>query len=148
MHRGVSHKSSYVRAQPNFNYGGVYTDGDRQIIIDRKDLPNDWILNATDQWYIVYQGKRYELKAVDEYEFNYGYLITMTRLDGAIVDQNVNIRILDRLCYSEILDVTSPELVMQTQIDAFAFDEAVTYTISNLDNLEIMILPDSLAFDC
>lgn len=133
MHREFSYHGGFTTANSNFLYGGIFTDSTRQMIIDRVDLPKDWVLRATDEWYITYMGDRWELKAVEAFEVNYGYLITLDRVEGAVNNKTENVIISDHLDFDDELELVSPELDILRPSTTLSFTQSavVNFIIHN-----------------
>ena len=101
IHRGFNYDIGYLKANSNFTYGGIYTDSTRVVYIDAVDLPKDFGLNATDSFYVVYEGNRWEIKAVEKFEQELGFIVTLERVDGAITDQIIEITVRERLQFHQ-----------------------------------------------
>lgn len=146
IHRDIKQSIGYLKANSNFTYGGVFTDAHRIVIIDRKDLPG-WTLDASDQFYIVYQNQRWELKEVSEFEFGLAYYLTLSRVDGAIVNKIHTEHVRHRLEFFERFEGGSPEMEYLTCIDNLTFtqqvdlqfirDRRVQQTLTFTEHLEI-----------
>jgi len=63
--------------------GGSFEAGKRTFIIDRSDVESDWIVTVQD--WIVYDGKRFDITQVDEYEYKTAWLIQAKVVEGATV---------------------------------------------------------------
>lgn len=126
IHRGFTYDIGFLKANSNFTYGGIYTDAIRQVIIDRKDLPVGLELDSTDQFYIVYSGQRWELKAVEEIEYKLAYTITLARVDGAVLNQIVNLNVRDRLEFDETIGGGDSEIQFLNPVDILTFNQTVT----------------------
>jgi hypothetical protein len=141
VHRSFSYDIGYLKANSNFTYGGIYTEGTRQIIIDRADLPPGYTIDSTDQFYIVYDGCRYEIKEVAEFEYKLAYLITANRLDGAIINEIFNLQIRDQLCLSEELTGGTDEYELIDLLDILEFEQSVTFNaIRNLPVIDTTLI--------
>lgn len=96
IHRDIKYDIGYLKANSNFTYGGVFTEGTRQVLLDKSDLPRDFTINVVDTQYIVFQRKRYAIKSVDELEVPC-YCITMQETKGVAVNQIHVASVHDRL---------------------------------------------------
>jgi len=127
VHRSFSYDIGYLKANSNFTYGGIFTEGTRQIIIDRRDLPKDYVIDSVDKFYLVYDGTRYEIKDVQEFEYKLAYLITANRLDGAINGQIRNLSIRDRLTFDETISGGDHEVQFAEVNEKLDFTDTVTF---------------------
>lgn len=101
IHKNFIYDIGFLKANSNFTYGGIFTEGTRQIIIDRSDLPAGFEIMPSDQYSIVYDHKRYSIKSVDEYEQKMAYLITMVEVKGAPVNEVYELQVHSRLKFTE-----------------------------------------------
>lgn len=76
---------SYISAGKEFVYGGTYDIGTRWFYIDPKDLPADYVIKS-DDW-IVYQGKKYEIKVIRDNEFDLLWEVLGEELVGVVPEQ-------------------------------------------------------------
>jgi hypothetical protein len=80
---------SVISANKSFVYGGTYDSSTRLFIIDRKDVP-DLVFKtfepSQDDW-IVYKGRKYEIKVITEFEFESAWVITGTAVLGDTPEQ-------------------------------------------------------------
>ena len=79
--REVIQTISMISANKKFVQGGLFETGTRSFIIDRRDCPTLTAIHNED--WIVYNGKRYEIKWIDEFEQNTAWLIIGKELEGA-----------------------------------------------------------------
>ena len=85
--REVINTISMISANKKFVQGGTFATGTRTFIIDRRDVPNLAVINNED--WIMYDGKRYELKWIDEFEQNTAWLIIAKQLVGHETGEDV-----------------------------------------------------------
>ena len=88
---------SYLAANKNFTYGGEFKIGDRELIIDQRDLPTrNYELSMSD--YIVFDGKRYNIVDTIALDFRKGWYIhgrqtqeqkTYQLIDGLFVERPI-----------------------------------------------------------
>ena len=73
VHKNFFYSISFIRANSNFVTGGDVEIGDRQFIIDAKDLPRRYqvVLNQ----YIIWEHKRYDITKVYGLEYGTGWFI-------------------------------------------------------------------------
>ena len=100
IHKDFKFDIGYLRANSNFTYGSLYTEGTRQILIDRLDLPRDFTITVTDSQYVVFLHRRYAIKSVDQLEIPCYYL-TVQETRGAPVSEVHVVEAFDRLAVLE-----------------------------------------------
>jgi len=83
--REVIQSISQISANKAFVYGGSFDSGLRKFIIDARDLPEGFELTS-DDW-LVYNGRRYEIKAIWEFEFGAAWIVVGKELMGRIAEQ-------------------------------------------------------------
>jgi hypothetical protein len=64
---------SFIAANKNFTYGGIFEKGERIIVIDADDLPSGF--QITTEMYVVYSNRRYEIKDATLAEENKAWLL-------------------------------------------------------------------------
>lgn len=79
-----------------FNYGGDLDVERRVFVIDRRDIPSVEFTN-TEQWYIIYNHKRYSFEKMDNFEYKECYFITGRQVTGTQVIEQHNIQVHDWL---------------------------------------------------
>ena len=84
--REVIQSISVISANKKIVQGGMYDVGMRTFIIDRRDANFDTITN--DDW-IVYDDKRYDIKAIEEFEQRTAWLIIARELEGVVPAQDL-----------------------------------------------------------
>lgn len=72
---------SIISANKKVVQGGTYDPGERKFIIDRSDAPG-WEL-VYDDW-IVYNGKRYDIKKIEEFEQSTAWLVIGREVERVI----------------------------------------------------------------
>jgi len=80
---------SMISSDKQFVYGGTYDRASRWFYIDPRDLPIGYEI-AQDDW-IVYGGKKYEIKQVKDNEFDTLWEVMGTELIGVIPEQIHNL---------------------------------------------------------
>jgi len=83
--RTVQQSISLISSNKEFVTGGTYDAGARDFIIDRRDCPTLPELNA-DDW-LVYGGGKYQIKTVESFEVDIGWIITARKLVGEVPEQ-------------------------------------------------------------
>lgn len=71
IHREFVYDLTFIATNKNFTYGGHFDTTQRRLIIDRKDLPSDFEIKVG--YYFISDGKRYEVKQVEEFEERRAY---------------------------------------------------------------------------
>lgn len=71
--RSFEYDLAFIASNKNFTYGGFFDKQRRRVIIDRRDLAADFEIKVG--YYLIFDGNRYEIEAVSEFEERAGYLI-------------------------------------------------------------------------
>ena len=71
---------SKISSNKEFAFGGTYDSAQREFIIDRRDVRNLPELSA-DDW-IVFNERKYQVKSVEAFEYDTGWVITARELVG------------------------------------------------------------------
>lgn len=79
--REVIQTISMISANKKIVQGGTFDPGMRKFLIDRTDVATTWTIEK-DDW-IVYDGKRYDVKSVEEYEYKTGWIVAAKEIEGA-----------------------------------------------------------------
>jgi hypothetical protein len=79
--RAVVQTISMISANKQVVQGGTFDPGLRTFIIDRRDVPSTYELHQ-DDW-ITFDGFRYDIKKVDEYEYKTAWLVQAKLIEGA-----------------------------------------------------------------
>ncbi len=83
--RSVQQGISLISANKEFVTGGSYDVGTRNFIIDRRDCPTLPDLTA-DDWLVYHCGK-YQIKSIEEFEIDCGWIVTARKLIGETPEQ-------------------------------------------------------------
>lgn len=73
--RKYSYDLTFLAANKNFQMGGLYEVGIRRMIIDRADLPTNFEIRQ--HYHIIHNRDRYEIEAIQFYEVDKFYLLTL-----------------------------------------------------------------------
>jgi len=84
MQKEVRKSISQISANKTFVVGGTYDAGRRIFIVDRDDTP---ALDLTNNSYLVYRNRKYEIESFQEYEFESGWIIVGRELIGEVPEQ-------------------------------------------------------------
>jgi hypothetical protein len=79
--RNFIYDLTFVAANKNFTYGGLFDEKTRTMIIDIKDAPKGFVLTMND--HLVFETRRHEIKAFDLAEHNQGWLLQCIELDSS-----------------------------------------------------------------
>lgn len=93
--RDVIQTISMISANKKVVQGGTFDPGMRRFIIDRTDVAADWEVKK-DDW-IGYDGKRYDVKSVEEYEYKTAWLVTAKLIEGAPAYEDIHLKTNDYL---------------------------------------------------
>ena len=85
LNRTQTQTISMISSDKQFVYGGTYDIGTRNFFIDPRDLVAGYEV-AMDDW-IVYRGKKYEIKTVMNNEFDSLWEVTAVEMMGVVPDQ-------------------------------------------------------------
>jgi hypothetical protein len=87
LSRDITQTISMISANKQLLQGGTFDPGLRRFIVDRNDVPTSFTLKK-DDW-LVYDGRRYDIKTVEEFEYKTGWLIAAKQIQGAAVNQDI-----------------------------------------------------------
>ncbi len=93
--REVVQTISQISANKAFVYGGSYDSGARTFIIDSRDMPDDYEF-TNDDW-IVYNNKRYEIKSIEEFEQHTAWVIVGKEVRGVTPEQIIQKQVTSNL---------------------------------------------------
>jgi sulfur transfer complex TusBCD TusB component (DsrH family) len=83
--REVVQTITQISANKMFVYGGSYDAGTRMFIIDARDMPNNYEF-TNDDW-LIYNGRRYDIKSIEEFEQNAAWSIIGKEVKGVRPEQ-------------------------------------------------------------
>lgn len=81
---------SYIAANKNFTYGALFNRKVKIILIDQSDIRG---IRIEPEDYIVLDNRRYDIKNIEDLEFNTGYIIIGEQIEGVTVGAIHNISI-------------------------------------------------------
>lgn len=84
LQREIRKSISQISANKMFVTGGTYSAGRRIFIVDRTDVPT---LTLTENSYVVYRDRKYEIESYQEFEFESGWTIVGRELVGEVPEQ-------------------------------------------------------------
>ena len=82
---------SIISANKSFVYGGSFDAGTRTFIVDARDLPDAYEIQ-NDDWF-VYNGRRYDLKNISEFEQHTGWIMIGREVKGVRPEQIFHMRV-------------------------------------------------------
>lgn len=83
--RSFVYDLAYISANKDFTTGGFFDPEDRKIILDAKDLPNNFIPIVDD--FCIFQNAKYEVKEVFHFEDDTAYIVLVRKIRGAPIDR-------------------------------------------------------------
>jgi hypothetical protein len=91
MSRDFAYDLSFIAANKNFTYGGMFDTSTRLIIVDKADLPKDYIPTIDDR--AIFDGERYQMGPMGSTVYNLGYIFTLKHLESQktenVIDQKI-----------------------------------------------------------
>lgn len=91
INREVVQTISMISANKKFVYGGYHDSRTRLFIIERRDVPTLSDLKQ-DDWF-VFNGKKYELKSIQEFEYDTAWVVTGKQIVGEVPEQIHNLNV-------------------------------------------------------
>lgn len=88
--REVIQTISIISANKQLVQGGLFYPGVRRFIIDRSDVSSSYSIEP-DDW-IVYNGARYDIQSVEEFEYKTAWLVIAKRIEGAPVYEDHHVK--------------------------------------------------------
>lgn len=85
--REFAYDLAFIASAKNFTYGMQFETGIRRVIVDLRDLPSGWRPDYND--YVVYRQVRYDIKEIQEFEFDSGIIYTLKALEGQVSNNNI-----------------------------------------------------------
>ena len=87
--REATQNISVISANKAFVFGGTYDSSTRMFIVDRRDVPDLDLkeFDPTQDDWLVYKGRKYEIKSFQEFEFDSAWVFTAKAVLGDIPEQ-------------------------------------------------------------
>jgi hypothetical protein len=104
LDRVAQQSISLISSNKQFVSGGTYDVGTREFIIDRRDCPLLQTLSA-DDW-IVYNLGKYQIKNIQSFEANAGWIVTAKHLKGEVPERIVHVKVHDLLTFESVASAT------------------------------------------
>lgn len=103
------HRDSVFSAalKSEFQYGQSVQLGDKTLLLDRGDLPKDFVL-GTENWFMIIDNRRYEVSRVEEYEYRLAYFVVLKELKGAPLGRIIEIKVSDCIRPHAQIDANYP----------------------------------------
>jgi len=96
--REVIQSISQISANKAFVYGGTFDSRMRSFIIERRDAP---AVELKDDDWLVLDGRKYEIKSIQEFEFDTAWVIVARQILGEVPEQ------IHPLAVDHLLDISS-----------------------------------------
>ncbi len=128
---------SQISANKKFTSGGTFEKGVRDFIIDRSDVDSNLELTA-DDW-IVYNGRRYNIKSIQEFEFGTAWIITGQEVMGAHPEQHY-ITASDHLLLTSQAATARFPIPVSVSSDLLLVQTAIGGLVRELDSASILAL--------
>lgn len=87
VERSFVYSLPMIASNKNFTYGGNFVVGQRKLIIDAKDIPAG--IELTNDMWVVFDGKRYELMEIHEFEFSAAFMLLVKQATNVQLDNLV-----------------------------------------------------------
>jgi hypothetical protein len=115
---------AWITGNKDFTYGGDTLTGSRKFVIDRNDL-GTWSVKVEDA--LIYDGNRYDVQEVDEFENRLGYLITARESTSVPVNNIVETELYHELFMKDAATVVvgRTPILISVSNDLGLTDEAV-----------------------
>lgn len=97
-----------------FTRGAVTETGDRQVLLDRTDLPSDFQL-GTENWYFIIDGIRYQVLSHEDYE-GFAYIVALKSTTGAPRYAQVEMKVSQRVASAQEGDVRPNNLAVSMPV--------------------------------
>ena len=91
LDRTAMYSLSYLAANKNFVYGGLFDTDNRMLIIDVRDLPRTFQIDASQPEFndkIIAEHKRYQLKRVFDFDHSLAWLLHITYVKNSEPEDN------------------------------------------------------------
>ena len=103
--REVVQSISQISANKMFIMGASFDVGTRMFIIDARDLPASYAF-TNDDW-IVYNGRRYDIKSYEEFEYHTAWSIIGREIKGVRPEQVFFEHVTDKLTLEQSVSGTT-----------------------------------------
>jgi len=103
--RSFVYDLAYISANKDFTTGAFFDVNDRVIVIDALDVSDTF--RPTNDDYIIFQNQKFEVKEIEHFENNYGWMCLVRHVRGAPVtrvEESISVMDLQQLSTSIIKD--------------------------------------------
>ena len=73
---------SFVAANKNFTYGGLFNVGDRVFILMSEHLPEDFSISV-ENTFIIFDNAKWDIAAFEKIDHDAGYIISARKTEGS-----------------------------------------------------------------
>lgn len=129
---------SLISSNKEFVEGGTYDVGTRDFIIDRRDISLPEL--SADDW-IIYNRKKYQIRSVENFEVDAGWIITARELIGEVPNNPVYAQADDSLAFADVSDINPNAIYIESVSDAMSLSDDVVSILAHL-----VAVADVLAF--
>jgi hypothetical protein len=81
MHRDFQYDLAFIGENKNFTYGAYYNTSERNVIVDTKDLPADFIITL-EHWFVI-NDRRWDVKSAEEFEHKKAWFLNLKEVQGS-----------------------------------------------------------------
>lgn len=93
--RSFVYDLAFISANKDFTMGGYFDPSDRKVIIEKSDLPVDYVLTA--DHYIVINNTQYKVIEFNDYDYGYVLLIRALRGERTVrLEEGIDIMIIEQ----------------------------------------------------
>ena len=93
---------SFIAANKNFTYGGNFDTSQRRLILSSREAAG-YVPQNDD--FFVFENKRWQIKEVQTFEYDTGYLLVGAEIKGAPILQQVSTSVLQYSLFSDEVEV-------------------------------------------
>lgn len=126
LSRDAVQSISMISADKKVVQGGTYDPGTRTFIIDRKDVPN-WSIRE-DDW-LVYDGKRYDMKWITEFEQKTAWLIVGREVEAAEPEEDILALSPNLIELSDSVSYVIKKHILASVADSFGVTDTLTHLL-------------------
>lgn len=85
VEREFTYGLTFIASNKNFTYGGLYDATKRRIILDGKDLPNQFVPEIGQS--LIFDAKRWDIEKVEEFQIGKGYFLGVKQVTSINLEQ-------------------------------------------------------------
>lgn len=97
---------SFIKANSNFAYGGLFQVGDRIGIIGRNEGKISESFEMEQEFYLVLKGKRYNIHRWNELDPRAGWIVHMRSVNSQLLHQNLEGRVQHHISLEQTITAT------------------------------------------